>query len=422
LKHFHKRLIELLYLSILLSPFFPPVVLLVIAIVTISFYRKHWRIKAWPESFFVALFFISVISWVIQPSWFNGVPIVIITSLVFGLYYFLAVWFRNALEYTWQDIQKLYLFFWICGLYLVFIVIIQQIDSLWLTNSPIGALLQFYKEYRWQTESVRSFGTAGNSNLTAALLICLALISIYATSVLKSRWQKLAGYSMFFLYCYAIWLTGSRGAWVGLVIGLVVQVWMTGQRKWTLGLFFTLVGLVYFFPQLIPRQETLISTLKVRLEVWSTALDIFREHWLFGTLPLHFGQLFEQKANFFVYHAHNIILGIASEFGILGLIFFLVLIFVTIGRARQWRKNANLKEEKRLAGMLLSQTVALLGHGMYDYPIISPQLGVIFFLSLIVIHTQYERRCLNRPVWGASKPSEPINKNNVTVAKKVTNN
>jgi hypothetical protein len=53
--------------------------------------------------------------------------------------------------------------------------------------------------------------------------------------------------------------------------------------------------------------------------------------------------------------------------------------------------------------MLLSQTIALLGHGMYDYPIISPQVGVLFFLSLIVIHTQYEKRCLTRPDWDTPK-------------------
>jgi putative inorganic carbon (hco3(-)) transporter len=403
LKHLHKRLIELLYLSILLSPFFPPVVLLVIAIVTITFYRTHWKLKAWPESFFLLLIVISCISWLSTPSWFNGIPIVVIVALCFGLYYLLTVWFRNALEFHWMDVQHLYLSFWVGGLYLVFICLIQQVDSSWLLNSPIGALMQFYKEYRFQTESVRSFGTTGNSNLTAALLICLALISIYAASVLKLKWQKIAGYAMFFLFCYSIWLTGSRGAWAGLVVGLVVQVWMTGARRWTVGIFFSLVGLVTFFPELIPRQETIISTIRVRLEVWSTAFEIFKENSLFGVLPLHFSQIFEQKASFSVIHAHNIFLGVASEFGIFGLLAFLTLLFVTIQRARRWRKTANLKEEKRLAGMLLSQTVALIGHGMYDYPILSPQIGVLFFLSMIIIHTQYERRCLKRPEWSEPK-------------------
>lgn len=409
MKHLHKRLIELLYLSILLSPFFPPVVLLVIAMVTISFYRTHWRLKALPESFFLLLIVISIISWFVQPSWYSGVPIALIVVLLFGLYYLLAVWFRNALNFHWMEVQRLYLAFWLGGTYLAFICLIQQVEWEWLLNSPLGALLQFYTEYRYQAESVRSFGTTGNSNLTAALLICLALISIYAASVLKGKWQKISAYAMFFLFCYSIWLTGSRGAWVGLVVGLVIQVWMTGARRWTVGIFLGLVAFVLLFPELIPRQETLMSTLRVRMEIWMTALDIFQDNWLLGVLPLHFGQLFEQQSGFFVVHAHNIFLGVLVEFGVFGLLGFLALLVVTIHRARRWRKTANQKEEKRLAGMLLSQTIALLGHGMYDYPIISPQVGVLFFLSLIVIHTQYEKRCLTRPDWDTPKemPKKP---------------
>jgi hypothetical protein len=79
---------------------------------------------------------------------------------------------------------------------------------------------------------------------------------------------------------------------------------------------------------------------------------------------------------------------------------------MTIRRARRWRKAANQKEEKRLAGMLISQTIALLGHGMYDYPIIAPQVGLMFMLSVIMIHTQYERRCTSKPEWSEQQKEE----------------
>jgi O-antigen ligase len=221
--------------------------------------------------------------------------------------------------------------------------------------------------------------------------------------VLKKGWQKAGAFLLFIVYGVAIWCTGSRGAWVGLIIGLIVQVWMTGRRKPTVALTLFVIGLVTFFPQVIPRSDTLGSTIRARIQVWSTAFQIFREHWLLGTLPLHFGQIFTKKAGFYVYHAHNIFLGIAAEYGAIGLMLFLALVLMTVKRARRWRKVANQKEEKRLAGMLLSQTIALLGHGMYDYPIIAPQVGLMFMLSVIIIHTQYERRCLSRPEWGGSE-------------------
>lgn len=397
------RLTQFLYLSILLTPFLPPVSLAVIAMVTWIYYRDRLTISDWPEKIFVGFMILSIVSWVFQPSWFYWIPIGIIPFMMFGFYYLLNIWFRHVCNWNWQQFQTIYLQFWLGGLYVAAIVIIQQVDWSLINDSIIGKLLQFYNEFRWQSEkSVRSVGTSGNSNLAAALLICFALMSIYASSVLQKWWQKAGAFASFILFCVAIWCTGSRGAWVGLIIGLVIQLWMTGNRLLTVLISLAIMGVVFIYPEVIPRKDTLESTIQERIEVWSTAFEIFQENWLLGTLPLHFGQIFAKKAGHYVYHAHNVFLGIASEYGIIGLGLFLGLIFITIKRARHWRKAANQKEEKRLAGMLLSLVFALLGHGMYDYPIIAPQVGLMFILSIIIIHTQYHRRCLSRPVWSNS--------------------
>ncbi|MFC7440742.1 O-antigen ligase family protein [Laceyella putida] len=388
-----------LFISIVVSTFLPPVMLAIVGILMLAAYRDKWTVNEWPEKIYIGFIVLSCISWVYNPSWFYWVPIGIIPIVMFGLYFLLSQWVRHVVKWSWPEVQRAYLIFWLAGLYVALIVIIQQID--WhVINNLLGPLMDFYSDHRWESEhSVRSVGTSGNSNLAAALLICFALMSIYAMSILKKPWQKIGAFAVFVLYCAAIWCTGSRGAWVGLVIGMIVQLWMTGHRKRTVTITLAILLFVYLFPQFIPRKESLYATIEVRLKVWLTALDIFKENWLFGVLPLHFGQLFAKIAGFYVWHAHNIFLGVASEYGIIGLGLFLALVFMTIRRARRWRKQANQKEEKRLAGMLLSLTIALLGHGMYDYPIIAPQVGLMFMLSVIMIHTQYERRCLCKPIW-----------------------
>ncbi|WP_164491582.1 O-antigen ligase family protein [Staphylospora marina] len=402
------RLTRLLYWSILLSPFLPPVALAAVGAATVATHRGKWPFFSWPEKIWVGFMLLSLVSWAFNPSWFWWIPIGIIPGVMFALYYLLSVWMRETVRWTWQEVQDMYLRFWLGGFYVAFIVIIQQIDWAPLNETLLGPLLDVYDKFRWQAEnSVRSVGTSGNSNLAAALLICFALMSIHALSVLPKRWQKAGAFLGFLVFCAAIWCTGSRGAWVGLVIGLIVQIWMTGHRVRTVVITLGILIAVSLFPEIIPRKDTLASTIQARVEVWSTALEIFREHWLLGTLPLHFGQIFAKKAGFYVYHAHNIFLGIATEYGIIGLLLFLTLIVETIRRARRWRKAANAREEKRLAGMLLSQTIALLGHGMYDYPIIAPQVGLLFMLSVIMIHTQYERRILQRPQWSDDSHHPP---------------
>jgi putative inorganic carbon (hco3(-)) transporter len=406
------RLTQFLYLSILLTLFLSPVALLIIGVATLCL---MWRYRGegksyfvgWPEGIFAGFVCLSFISWLYDPSWYDGIPIGIIPMTLFVLYFLLTIWIRSFVKWSWPEVQKIYLQFWLAGFYVAAIVIVQQIDWYGFDQSLLRDLLYFYKKYRFQTDSeVRSIGTTGNSNLTAAMLICFALMSIYASSILKKRWQKLAAFGSFFIYCGAIWCTGSRGAWVGLVIGLIVQIWMTGHRLRTVTITLFLLSLVFTFPQIIPRKDSLSYTIHDRFYIWKSSWEVFRENWLLGTLPLHFKQVIYAKTGLEIYHAHNIFLGFATEYGIVGLTLFCVLLFVTIRRARRWRKAANTKGEKRLAGMLLSQMIALIGHGMYDYPIISQQIGPIFALSIIIIHTQYERRCLQQPGWSGPEGME----------------
>lgn len=388
-----ERWISFLYISILISPVLPAAVLLALGLVAPFVLKGKWNMRGWPEGIFLAFVVLSAISWAFNPFLvFGWLPAGLVPIMMFGLYYLLTIWMKQGLSWSWRKVERLYLLFWLLGLYVAFVTIFQRIDWIPTEKNMLFYLLGFYPMQ--QAESVRSIGTASNSNLAAAMLICLALISIYASSVLSRRSHKVAAFSTFFLFCAAIWCTGSRGAWVGLVLGLLVQVWMTGNRKRTVLLFLGLVAaglIIYTNKTLIPREDTLLATAGIRFFVWQNSYEIFTQNWLFGVLPLHFGHLFEEMTGRYLFHAHNIFLGIATEFGVLGLILFVSLIVVTTHRARVWRKSAPSKEEKRLAGMLISIVFALLGHGMYDYPIIAPQIGLIFMLAIIIINAQYER-------------------------------
>lgn len=393
--YIYKRWTQFLYISILVSPVFPALVLLMLGVGVLFFNRGNWHVFGWPEKIFLGFVIWSLVSWFLNPYLlFGWLPVGFVPVVLFGLYYLLSVWVKQLLGWDWKGFQRLYLQFWLLGLYAAMVTIFQRVDWIPTEKSTLFYLLGFYPMQ--QAESVRSIGTASNSNLAAAMLICLALLSIYASSVLKVRWQKIGALAVFVVYCVAIWCTGSRGAWVGLVIGLLIQVWMTGDRKRTILLFSSLVLLgmvIYTNKTLIPREETLFATAEVRIFVWQNSFRLFAENWLTGVLPLHFGYLFDQMTGKYLFHAHNIFLGMAVEFGVIGLTMFMLLIIVTTHRARRWRKSAATKEEKRLAGMLISMIFALLGHGMYDYPIIAPQIGLIFMLSMIVIHHLYEKRC-----------------------------
>jgi putative inorganic carbon (HCO3(-)) transporter len=403
-----ERWIHVLYLSILISPILPVAVLMAFALAAPFLLKGKWGFHGWPEKAFLGFLVLSAIGWIFNPFLlFGWLPAGLIPMVMFGLYYVLTLWVKEGLAWSWRQVERVYLLFWLGGIYVALVTVFQRIDWIPTEKNLLFYFLGFYPMQ--QAESVRSIGTASNSNLAAALLICLALMSIYASSVLSKRSHRVMAFATFFLFCAAIWCTGSRGAWVGLVIGLLVQVWMTGKRRRAVLFFIGLViaaVIIYTNKTLIPREETLFATAEVRIFVWQNSFQIFSENWLFGTLPLHFGHLFEEMTGRYLFHAHNVFLGVASEFGLLGLILFVNLIVITTHRARRWRKSAVSKEEKRLAGMLISVIFALLGHGMYDYPMISPQIGLVFMLAMIMIHAQYERCCLPAQM-GKSNKTDP---------------
>jgi O-antigen ligase len=370
--------------------------MLIIGIVTLLLMEKeNINLLKWPECIFLGFFFVTMVSWMVNPVYFDKIPIGVFSLLAFLLFLLITYWFRTIVNWSWQELEKIYLLFWLGGLYVAFVVILQQFDWSCVKDSWLRMIMDFYHNHRFQSErSIRSVGTTGNSNTTAAMLICFCLLSIYASSVLLKRWQKTAALSFFLVFIYALASTGSRGACIGLLGGLIVQLWMTGRRKWTVAITCILATTILLQPKIIPRNDTFGSTASARFKVWATSLDIFKENWLVGVLPLHFGQIYVKKTGVYLYHAHNVFLGIATEFGVIGLLLFCALLFTTIRRARKWRKVAKQKEEKRLAGVLLAIVMALLGHGLYDYPILSPQIGIIFLLSVMFIHIQYERNFL----------------------------
>ena len=103
------RMIQALILSIIISPWLPPVVLLIIALLTPFFVKRPWPIRGFPEGIFIGFLLLSAISWCFNPSWIYGIPVGLIPMAVFLAYYLLAVWIKRGLDWSWYEIQRLYL-------------------------------------------------------------------------------------------------------------------------------------------------------------------------------------------------------------------------------------------------------------------------------------------------------------------------
>jgi O-antigen ligase len=202
----------------------------------------------------------------------------------------------------------------------------------------------------------------------------------------------------------ALVLSFSRGA---LLLGLPVAVlamgvWAGGRWRW-LALAFVLVGALALAPLLrLPRFSSMFDLEQgstfFRLNLWRSSLVLLREHPWFGAGPGNFQAAYRTRyilpqawSEPNLDHPHNLLLDHWIRLGILGLLAGLGM-QVAFWRAvwpsfstlpsREPEGGGGHGEGQALCLGLVGSMAALLAHGLVDNTLFSPDLALIFFLTL----------------------------------------
>jgi O-antigen ligase len=227
----------------------------------------------------------------------------------------------------------------------------------------------------------------GHSNSRAGyeLLLLLLLIGIVMGATRRTRYFTLP-FVVLFLVSLAASL--SRGAWIGLLGGLVVLASVTWN--WWRGLLFAAVGgsIVFMLPGVLgARARTILDmqfpTNVFRINLWKEVGDIISQNPFGGcgydtlwfaaatrlgpTTPALEGR-----------HAHNLILQTWAEIGLLGLL-ALGIVFFTMIRTASRLKNSR---DPGLAGIGLGSLALLTGvlvHGLVDFTWRDYQQQILFW-------------------------------------------
>lgn len=181
----------------------------------------------------------------------------------------------------------------------------------------------------------RQTGPFHNSNIFANYLLFNAFVALaIPVSWIGDRWPAVGVTTVAAvpLLVFGLALTASRGAMLGLVVGVAALVVLSKRvRWWMVGVVaIAMVALLQYVERTVEnRTEFLLNrylsekNLSGRMELWNLALDAFRDHPVLG---IGFGQyrelaLVELSRNI---SAHSSLLTIAAETGVVGLAAFLV--------------------------------------------------------------------------------------------------
>ncbi|HUV72414.1 MAG TPA: O-antigen ligase family protein [Clostridia bacterium] len=371
-----------------------------------------------------ALFFLLVFFWLRNGSWKK------LNSKIwrFGLVFFLIA----ALNMAFSPTPLVSLFFWlrVTELFFLGLIIFQNHSKvfsllgkilpwvlIWefflglaqvLKSSSLGGFFWFLGERSfnlftpgiaraaWRGKILlRPYGTFSHPNSLAGFaLISLILILGKERLLRKDKLGLLAGGALILLsFSRTVWLTAFVLGLVFLITRLV-KAW--GRKAFPLTfsylsvIFFLLLSL-YFFSQ------TTIdpASFQRRKDLAEFALTSIRQKPIFGVGGNHFIISLAQARPvwqwlYWLQPVHNIFLLVASELGLLGLLFFAFLIFKSLNSLFVICDSPATAERKRQAWALAVALIAILLTGLFDHywlTLIQNQLLLVIIFSLSIAAT-----------------------------------
>jgi O-antigen ligase len=304
---------------------------------------------------------------------------------------------------------------------------LKTIDAPKVEGEAGGAMYQTFKNFigpSFNDEGFRFQGSIGNPAYVAVFLI---FSIFYALNLLIRKYrdrllsfQAISLYLMIAVFGTFFILAATRGAFLGLLAGLLVALLYLGLskkewRKYALGTIAVIafsVGLLFAFKNTEAIKNRSFSrlldisvttkTFADRATIWKMAFDGFKERPIFGYGPENFIYVFDRHFNPEYYkpgegfgawfdRAHSLIFDYLAETGIVGFLSFAA-IFITLffmffkeiltKRSEKDERHTHLsREPKILQAFLLMVIVAYLVQGLVLFDVSPTYLNVFLVLA-----------------------------------------
>lgn len=337
-------------------------------------WKQGKRIKISPGLFLLICLFFSSIGAAIVKKEYSFFLVSALLLAYIGLY----------LKIKSDGVQKIFSSFkWITicgGIYFYALYPIQDFLmkhiylSYFMGTALVGQTIQQNYE--------RLMGAAYNPNLSVSLLLlglsfllAECLKSIKSISYLKLGMQA----AVVCMFVHAILLTGSKAGF-GIMFIIFILFIFRWNKLFAL-LLICIMGInINLLVDWIPRSTELFISADIRKEIWKKSFNLWQENSLFGTTPIGF-----YKEYFYLYHekmphAHNLVLGMFTEYGSFGGIALLIVISINVYKmlSLYFSKQTN---KVHLDTFLIALPVILLT-GVFDYVLYSPQVALIAIILL----------------------------------------
>ena len=391
-------------ISILLTVISPYTALIPAAVITYRVIKNKEIVDKNPWNLgLLFLFAWSMISGLLNKDIMSA-----LLSFIFVLYFCLSVYLQKYYNDE-SKIEKLLRMLVYFSTGAAIFGIIEKIAYYYCKNLWWGVL---FCNTTYANKAHRVYSTFGNPNVAGGWFACMVLLSIYFISK-SNHYKKLFYISDMGLFIIVLCLTGSRGAELGLIIGLLI--YFSFERN-KINFIVTLIvsilmSILLFAPTQIPYLKNLMGheldhSISGRQAIWEGCYRMFKLKPLTGWGILGIWSNGWYYINYYMRenHGHNIWITIATTLGVVGLAVYIYMKYYLFEGIK-----ILYSQKCKLVPILAGIQAVIIGQGIVDFTIMTPQVGLLFIGCSAIISAlaaQYSGSTVHHSMPAASYNSQ----------------
>ncbi len=239
--------------------------------------------------------------------------------------------------------------------------------------------------------SFRATGGLLNANYYGTICEIVIIIAVYR--LITNPKYKRFYISIIAINIVGIFLCDCQSAWIAVMLGVISLIFFSGHKKsgfifLIICIFLIIIGI--FTPGLLPRLDAMPQTFSTRMNIWATAIQGIKAHWLFGQGTLTYLFIYKLYDGYKTYHAHSLYLDPILNFGIVGVSIMLSYVAIMFRRVYLNRKRGLNKD---IMAVVLAVVFAICVHGITDITVLWVQTGMLFLIVISGVFIKSENNC-----------------------------
>ena len=244
-----------------------------------------------------------------------------------------------------------------------------------------------------------------NENYYSTVIEFIVIIALYLLFKSTNKKAKVFYGFVVTINIIGLYLSQCRTAYMAVTISIVTFFLIHLSKKQLCGIIFCILIIALLMTlcskviniEVLERfnLNRLISDFGFRSGIWKTALNSVKDYPFFGHGYYSYGAVMNNStamAQYTAIHAHNLIIEILMDFGIVGTALLLAYCIISVKKCLELSIAS---KEKTSLALIISTVLSIVVHGIFDITVIFPQTG-FFVVFLLGIPQMFDEKVVNQ--------------------------